>query len=138
MSDERPAEVNAPTFKRHLAEDDDEWRVHLYNQERFLATQDRMSELMEKQMEQAVDLNTHLETLSAVMKDSNSTAKSMVANVVQVPIAIGIIGMASWAFYEGRIQEWTWIVIMAVCSFKYIGDSITAVVKLLRGKTNGN
>ena len=55
-------------------------------------------------------------------------------SLIKVPIAVTIIGAASWAYlYSKVISENTWLIMMAVAAFPWIGESITAVAKLIRG-----
>jgi hypothetical protein len=74
----------------------------------------------------AVQMDTAREELEmAVGKLSSS-----VMGILQAPIAVAVIGVASWAFFFKYIEEWTWLLLMAVAAFRYLGDSITAVAKL--------
>jgi hypothetical protein len=60
-------------------------------------------------------------------------------SLIKVPIAVTIIGAASWAYLYSRvISENTWLIMMAVAAFPWIGESITAVAKLIRGSGGGD
>lgn len=54
--------------------------------------------------------------------------------ILKVPVACVIVGAASWAFmYSGKISENTWLIIMGVAVFPWLGESISAIAKLVRG-----
>jgi hypothetical protein len=52
-------------------------------------------------------------------------------SLIKVPIACMIIGAASWAYlYSKVISENTWLVMMAVAAFPWLGESISAIAKI--------
>ena len=125
----------------------DDWRVHLYNQERMLNSQDRIAvsleRLLDNQQEMAklaVALHENLEQFTVMMNESSKATKGLVNGIIKVPVVIVLIGIASWTFYIGKIEEHTWLLIMAVAVFPYLGESITALAKLFglgRGGVSG-
>ena len=64
---------------------------------------------------------------------------SSITSMVSVPIAIALVVAASMFFYFKYISETTWLILLAVSLFRYLGDSITAIAKLFGlGRRNGN
>ena len=142
MSSEPPNEVKAPLMMSGGSED--EWRIHLYNQERMISSQDRLNDMIDKLLENqkrmaslADHLTMELEVLAKVMDDSTKATKGMITNIIKVPIVIVIMGLSSMAFYFKYIEEHTWLAITAVAVFPYLGDSITAIAKIF-GLGKGN
>jgi hypothetical protein len=78
-----------------------------------------------------------IKALAAEMDKARTELRGTMMSIIQVPITVIIMAGASWLFYLKYIEEWTWIAIMAVASFRYLGDSITSVVKLF-GLRRGN
>lgn len=81
-----------------------------------------------------VDLDTARNRLDvALSKLSNS-----IMSIVSVPIAVILVGAASVFFYFKFISETTWLILLGVACFRYLGDSITAIAKLFGlGRRNG-
>jgi len=138
------SDAKAPLYKQKETGDDG-WNTMLYNQERMINNQDQMLEVSRKLLENqqrmgmlADKLEGHLNELGDVMTSSTAVTRGLVDKIVQVPITIVMIAAASGLFYLKYIEEWTWLIICAVAAFKYLGDSITAVVKLFGlGRRNG-
>jgi hypothetical protein len=133
-------EVKAPLHRSENGGSED-WQTHLYNQERMLVAQEQIASILEKLLDQqrqigglAVKLDEHLEISSQVMKDSTNATKGLVGGIIKVPIVIVTMMIASAAHYVHYISENTWLIIMAVALFPYLGESITAVFKLVRGQ----
>jgi hypothetical protein len=132
-------EVKVPSMKQFS--DTEDWRQHLYNQERMLSTQDQitvvLTNLLQNQRDLAImanKLNGHLDILAKTMHESSKTTAGLVHGVVKVPIAMSVMVAASWAFlYAKEITETTWLIILAVAVFPWLGESISAVAKLFRG-----
>jgi hypothetical protein len=148
-------DAKAPKFK--VRSEDDDWQTHLYNQERMINQQDellgvqkRLVEAMEKvaSPERVRGVEQGQEEMVTAVKDL--TAKMSTANeqlglavyklattfwgVLKVPVAMVVVGAASWAFlYEGKIGERTWLIMLAVAVFPWLGDSISAIGKVIRG-----
>ena len=62
-----------------------------------------------------------------------------ITSMVSVPVAITLVVAASIFFYFKFITETTWLILLAVSLFRYLGDSITAIAKLFGlGRRNGN
>jgi hypothetical protein len=138
-------EVKAPLSRSGESGGSEDWRIHLYNQERMLAGQEQITLVLEKLLEQqrligglAVKLDEHLEISSKVMQDSTNATKGLVGGIIKVPIVIVTMVIASAAHYVHYISENTWLIIMAVALFPYLGESITAVFKLVRGQQTTN
>ena len=120
---------------------DDDWRIHLYNQERMLAAQEQITGVLEKLLDQqrsigglAIKLDEHLEMSTKTMQDSTKATSGLVQSIIKVPVACVIVGAASWAFIHAHeISEHTWLIIMGVAVFPWLGDSITAIAKIIRG-----
>lgn len=142
MSDD----AKVPAFRSHS--DSDDWRQHLYNQERMLEGQEQMKVVLEsllanqRQMaELAKELRASLDVLSDTMRESMKTTSGLVAGVIKVPIAMAVVAVASWAFmYAKEITEMTWLIMLGVAVFPWLGESITAIMKLLgvRQQTNNS
>jgi hypothetical protein len=121
----------------------DEWRQHLYNQERMVTGQQQLTTIMTNLLEQQRSLaliankfNEHLELLGDQMQGSIRSMGEFNRAIIKVPIVVVIIGLASWGFYSGRLSEHTWLIIMGVATFPYLGEGITAIAKLF-GFRNG-
>lgn len=68
-----------------------------------------------------------------------SKLSGSITSMVSVPIAITLVSAASVFFYFKFISETTWLILLAVSLFRYLGDSITAIAKLFGlGRRNGN
>jgi hypothetical protein len=132
-------EARAPAFRSQTATED--WRQHLYNQERMLSTQDELVGVLRQLLEQqeqmgemAMKLDTHLNLVSKAMDQSSKATSGLVAGVIKVPIAMIVVVAASWAFlYAHEISENTWLIMLGVAVFPWLGDSITAIWRLVRG-----
>lgn len=137
------SDAKAPPFKSQS--DSEDWRQHLYNQERMLESQEQLVAVLDKllnaqqQMAQlAIKLDAHLHLVSQAMDASSKATSGLVAGVIKVPIAMIVVVAASWAFmYAKEITETTWLIMLGVAVFPWLGESITAVSKLLRGSGNG-
>lgn len=146
MSEPPREEAKAPPFKGYASDAvGDDWRIHLYNQERFLSAQSQMTEVLEALLKQqneigkvSGELNAQLEILAQTMSESTKATTGMVKNLIKVPVVIVLIGIATGAFYLKYISEHSWLLILAVAFFPYIGESITAVANLVRGRNGGN
>lgn len=143
MSDD----AKVPAFRSQS--DSDDWRQHLYNQERMLEGQEQMRVVLEnllenqRQMAQlAKELRASLDVLTDTMHESMKTTSGLVAGVIKVPIAMIVVVAASWAFlYAHEITETTWLIMLAVAVFPWLGESITAITRLFgigRGSQSNN
>jgi hypothetical protein len=104
---------------------------------------DHMSQTSENQIMIVGSLNTltaHIDTAREQLELAVGKLSTTMMGIFQVPIAVVIMGVASWAFFFKYIGEYTWLMILAVAAFRYLGDSITSIVKLfgLRRNSNGN
>jgi predicted PurR-regulated permease PerM len=138
-----------------MRSEDDDWRTHLYNQERMI---EQMNELIKavgqvnniesKQREQIIEQQEQMTEAVILLTEKMNNAgdqlrlaveklSSAFWGVLKVPIAMAVVGAASWAFlYEGKISERSWILIMAVAVFPWLGESLTAIGKIVRGHNN--
>jgi hypothetical protein len=138
----RVGEAKVPTMHQGAGTEDD-WRIHLYNQERMLASQEEITEVLKSLLEQqhqmgdlAIKLDGHLNALAATMRETSKTTSGLVAGVIKVPIAMIVVVAASWAFlYAHEISENTWLIMLGVAVFPWLGESITAIWRLIRGGT---
>jgi hypothetical protein len=132
---ERP-EAKAPLMREESNED--AWRILHYNQERVISNQERMADLLSSLLDQqrkmgelAIKLDEHLEISSATMRESIKSTSGLITSIIKVPIAMVVVGASSWAFlYAHEISENTWLIILAVAVFPWLGDSITAITRL--------
>jgi hypothetical protein len=132
-------EARAPLIQSGGTED--EWRIHLYNQERLLSNQEEITTVLKNLLanqqdlhDLATKLNGHLDELSAILQQTSKTTSGLVAGVIKVPIAMMVVVAASWAFlYAHEITETTWLIMLGVAVFPWLGESITAVWRLVRG-----
>ena len=84
------------------------------------------------------NLAVHIDQAREELEAAVSKLTSTMMGIWQVPIAVAVIGVASWAFFFKYIEEWTWLMLLAIAAFRYLGDSITAVAKLFGiGRHNG-
>jgi hypothetical protein len=81
---------------------------------------------------------TAISSLAEQMDKARAEIKSSLTSIIQVPITVTIIGVASWAFFMKYIEEYTWLIICAVAAFRYLGDSISGVLKLIGLRRTGN
>lgn len=133
------SDAKAPPLKSESGED---MRIHLYNQERMLQSQERITTVLENLLTNqqnmaalANKLDEHINMLGSTMQDLSKSTSGLVAGVIKVPIAMTVVGAASWAFlYATAITETTWLIMLGVAVFPWLGDSISAITKLLRGR----
>jgi hypothetical protein len=146
-------DVKVPAFR--MQSDDEDWRTFLYNQERIISQGDALLEMqkrlvdaMEKvaspertrkveegqaHMVEAINqLSEKMEVANEQLGLAVSKLASAFWGLMKVPVAVIVVGVASWAFlYEHQIGENTWLIMLAVAVFPWLGDSITAIVKLV-------
>ena len=152
MSDD----VKAPSYKSES--DDEEWRTFLYNQERMINQQAELLE-MQKQLVEAMEkvaspertrkveegqLNMveAVNLLSEKMESANGQLELAVTKLasafwglMKVPVAVIVVGVASWAFlYTEKISQNVWLIMLGVAVFPWLGDSISAIGKIVRGR----
>jgi hypothetical protein len=83
--------------------------------------------------------NLHQAILRATenLRLANEKISAAFWNLMKVPIACMVIGVASWAYlYSKVISEHTWLLMLAIAVFPWLGDSITAVTKIFRSSGN--
>ena len=148
-------DVKAPVFKSESASDD--WRLHLFNQERMIEQQRDLLELqkrvidsMEKvaspervrgveegqrKMVEAVNaLSEEMKTANGQLELAVSKLASAFWGLMKIPVAVVVVAAASWAFlYADKIAETTWLIMLGVAVFPWLGDSISAIGKIVRG-----
>ena len=143
-------EVKVPPFRS----EEQDWRSHLHNQERMieqqgelLEVQKRLVEALEKvaspervrgveegqvEMTKAVNglsekMDSAVEQLSAGVIKLSSTFWGM----MKIPVAVVVVTAASWAFlYAEKIRERTWLIMITISVFPWLGDSLTAISAL--------
>jgi hypothetical protein len=152
-------DAKAPPFKSESANDD--WRLHLFNQERMieqqrdlLDMQKRLIDAMEKvaspervrgveegqrKMVEAVNaLSEKMETANDQLGLAVGKLASAFWGLMKVPVAVVVVGVASWAFlYTEKISQNVWLIMLGVAVFPWLGDSITAIGKIVRGRNDG-
>jgi hypothetical protein len=83
-------------------------------------------------------LHNDLEQTGAKLEQAVARLSSAFWNLMKVPVACMVIGVASWAYlYSKVISENTWLIMLAVAVFPWLGDSITAVTQIFRGGGGG-
>jgi hypothetical protein len=110
------------------------------NQKQMIAELEKIIELWNEITKRQGTMVEAIKILSDQMEKARTELRGTMMSIIQVPITVIIMAGASWLFYLKYIEEWTWVAIMAVASFRYLGDSITSVVKLFglrRGNGNG-
>ncbi len=51
---------------------------------------------------------------------------------MKVPVAVVVIAVASWAFlYAHKISEHTWLIMLGISVFPWLGDSMSGIAKLV-------
>lgn len=133
-------DAKAPPFRS----EEQDWRTHLYNQERIINLQGEMLDL-QKQLIAAMDRMASPERVHGVVVAMKEMVEKMDGagsqlhlavdklssafwGLMKVPVAVVVVGAASWAFlYEGKISERTWLIMLAVAVFPWLGDSLTAI-----------
>jgi hypothetical protein len=157
MSDD---DAKVPPFRSQS--DSEDWRTFLYNQERMLEQsntlldiQKRLVDAMEKvaspertrkveegqaNMVEAINLLTEkMETANGQLELAVTKLASAFWGLMKVPVAVIVIGVASWAFlYEHKIGENTWLIMLGVSVFPWLGDSISGIAKLIGLRRGGN
>lgn len=128
-----------------MIEDKETWgRLATENQKRMiaaleiLASEDQIERQKTMIVQQALMAHAldqlHGDLVVATTKIEEATARSSAAmwSLLKVPIAVVMVTAASWAFlYAHEITENTWLIIMAVAVFPWMGDSITAIAKMI-------
>jgi hypothetical protein len=151
-------DARVPSFKDESADQD--WRTHLYNQERMieqqrdlLDLQKRLIDAMEKvaspervrgveegqkKMVEAVQgLSKQMDLAQEQLQLAVGKLGSAFWSLMKVPVATIVVGVASWAFlYEGKISERTWLIMLGVAVFPWLSDGIFAVASILGMKVN--
>jgi hypothetical protein len=112
--------------------------VIIENQRAMIAELEKIIELWNEITKRQGTMVEAIGKLSLEMDKARLELRSTMMSIVQVPITVIIIAGASWLFYLKYIEEYTWIIIMAVAAFRYLGDSISGVIKLLGLRRNNN
>lgn len=75
-------------------------------------------------------MDSAVEQLSAGVSKLSSTFWGM----MKIPVAVVVVTAASWAFlYAEKITERTWLIMVAVSVFPWLGDSLSAIGRIIRG-----
>jgi hypothetical protein len=79
-------------------------------------------------------VNDLTDTMKSVAERYETTIQRLnvaFMSLIKVPIACMIIGAASWAYlYSKVISENTWLLMMAIAAFPWLGESISAIAKI--------
>lgn len=148
------SEASVPPFKSHPLPPDDDTRAFLYNQERIITQQDALLEVqkrlvdamekvaspervrgVESGMDRMVAAVNELSVKMDAANDELGAAVSKLASafwgMMKVPVAVIVVGVASWAYlHVGKISEHTWLIMLGVAVFPWLGDSVTAIARL--------
>jgi seryl-tRNA synthetase len=152
-------DVKVPAYKRES--DQEEWRTFLYNQERMINQQEELLEMQKKLVEamekvaspervkgveqgqmkmiEAVNLlSLKIEKANDQLEVAVTKLASTFWGLMKVPVAVVVVGVASWAFlYTEKISQNVWLIMLGVAVFPWLGDSITAIGKIIRGRNDG-
>lgn len=101
------------------------------NQKQMIAELQKIIELWNAITVRQATMISAIGGLSVEIEKARTELRSTMMSIIQVPITVVIIAAVSWLFYLKYIEEYTWLVIMAVAAFRYLGDSINGVVKLI-------
>lgn len=107
------------------------------NQKQMIAELQKIIELWNAITARQATMISAIGGLSVEMEKARTELRSTMMSIIQVPITVVIIASVSWLFYLKYIEEYTWLVIMAVAAFRYLGDSISGVVKLIGFRQSG-
>jgi hypothetical protein len=100
-------------------------------EERVLRNQEAMIEALGKMHDDLIGAAKKLEEMTNKMS-------GVFWGLMKVPVACVLVCAASWAFlYMNKISETTWLIIMGVSVFPWLGESVTAVANLVRGRNGG-
>ena len=148
-------DAKAPPFREEGREDD--WRTFLFNQERMIEQQNELLEIQkrlveamekvaspervrgveqgqEKMVDAVITLSEKLDTANEKLEVAVTKLASAFWGLMKVPVAVIVVGVASWAYlYVGKISEHTWLLMLGVAVFPWLGDSISAIAKIVRG-----
>ena len=92
-----------------------------------------------EQTEAAKLLAGDIDNARARLDVSMGKLSNSIMSIVSVPIAVILVSAASIFFYFKFISETTWLILLGVACFRYLGDSITAIAKLFGlGRRNDN
>ena len=112
---------------------------------KVLTSEDRLEQaktivMQQARMTDALNrMHNDLEGAGEKLQIAVTSLSSAYWGLMKVPVACIIVGAASWAFmYLNKIGETTWLVIMGVAVFPWLGDSISAISKLVRGRNGGD
>ena len=152
-------DVKAPSYKRES--DQEEWRTFLYNQERMINQQGELLELQKRLVEamervaspertrgveqgqvkmiEAVNLlSEKMELANGQLGLAVTKLASAFWNLMKVPVAVVVVAVASWAFlYTEKISQNVWLIMLGVAVFPWLGDSISAIGRIVRGRNDG-
>ena len=87
------------------------------------------------------NLSVHMDQAREELEHAVIKLSGAVMGIIKVPIVVAVVLVASFALYFKYIEEHTWLILLAIAVFPYLGDSITAVAKLFginRGSNGGS
>jgi putative AlgH/UPF0301 family transcriptional regulator len=77
------------------------------------------------------ELTTTMKNVAERYETTIQRLNTAFMSLIKVPIACMVIGVASWAYmYSQVISENTWLVMMAIAAFPWLGESISAIAKM--------
>jgi hypothetical protein len=137
--DQQPALVD-PVTARQLRE----IQSAMLEQLKILTSEESMERGKTLVIQQALMIHA-IDRLSDKMEAAGERLELAVVRInsafwglMKVPVACVLIVSASWAYlYSQVISENTWLIMMAVAAFPWLGDSISAIAKIF-GLSRGN
>lgn len=74
-----------------------------------------------------------LETLTVSVAQNTEVVKRLDKSVSQagkVPLALVIVGTASWFFWQGKVHQTVWLAMFLIAIFPWFGEAIRPVLTL--------
>jgi seryl-tRNA synthetase len=155
-------EVKAAPFKFQSEALEANWSLMMNNQVTMIAQQGELLEMhrkaiaalekvaspervkgveegQRKMVEAVNNLSVKMETANSQLELAVTKLASAFWGLMKVPVAVVVVGVASWAFlFMHKIEETTWLIMLGVAVFPWLGDSVTAITKLISGRNIGN
>lgn len=115
--------------------------VMIENQKQMINELRKIAGPAEKVIANQAAMTAGLEKMAENLATSVNKVSGLVSGLMKIPIAIVVMTAASFAFlYMNEISETTWLIIMGVAVFPWLGESIEAMMKLVgirQGPKNG-
>ena len=111
---------------------------------KLLTSEERLEQARTVVIQQAMMLHS-IDQLNNTMTQTGKQLETAVIKLngafwglMKVPVAVTVIACASWAFlYMDKISQNTWLIMIGVAVFPWLGESITAISKIIRGSNGG-